>query len=136
MRYIKTIRHCALPRLAGAACLMLLIAGNAPARELTLPSGMGGVPDIGAIPCHVFAEMLVVGPQGTRLSLLTWTGGYLYATTGQSMEQLVSAANRAGGNWGFASITDHFVSYCEANPEAVTRAAAEDLAGQLGAPRN
>ena len=116
---------------ATVAALAILATGNSAAKELTLPAGMGGVPDIGAIPCSVFTNMLVIGPLGTRHSLLTWTEGYLYAKTNRSMEEIVSGANAAGGTWNFGSITDHFVSYCEANPEASTGEAAQDLSAQL-----
>lgn len=127
----KPFHHRRLSAWAGAACLAMLTAGNLSARELVLPAGMGGAPDIGAIPCNVFSEMLVVGPLGTRLSMLTWAEGYLYAKTELSMEELVSSANEAGENWSFDTLTDHFVSYCKANPEAITRSAAEDLANQF-----
>ena len=113
--------------LSASACL----AATAAANELRLPDGMGGVPDIGAIPCHVFSEMLTVGPMGTRLSLLTWADGYLYAQSQQTMEEIVVQAMQRGDRWDFDRLTDHFVDYCAANPDDFTRDAVIDLEARL-----
>ncbi len=116
---------------AAVVALSTLTAGTSAAKEIMLPDGMGGVPDIGTIPCSVFTQMLVIGPLGTKHSLLTWAEGYLYAKTDRSMEELVSEANAAGAGWNFTALTDHFVSYCQEHPEAVTKSAVQDLAGKL-----
>ena len=126
-------RH-AFSLLLGLICTTGLMTGTAFSKELKLPSGMGGVPDIGAIPCEVFTNMLVIGPLGTRHSLLTWTEGYLYAKTERSMEEIVSAANAAGGKWDFETLTDHFVSFCDSNPDVPTREAAKALSDALAGP--
>lgn len=110
----------------------ILLAGNtALAERLELPKGMGGVADIGAIPCSVFSEMLVIGPLGTRLSLLTWADGYYYAKTARTMDEIVAAAKREGESWDFDRLTDHFASYCSDNPDATTRDAVVSLGEEL-----
>ncbi len=126
----STLRK-AFTAFAAVVALSTLTAGNSAAKEILLPDGMGGVPDIGTIPCNIFTQMLVIGPLGTRHSLLTWAEGYLYAKTDRSMEELVSEANAAGAGWSFTALTDHFVSYCQEHPEAVTKSAVQDLAGKL-----
>lgn len=117
-----------------AAGLLLALASAGAAAELVrLPRGMGGVSDIGAIPCKVFSQMVVVAPQGTRLSLLTWAAGYYSATSGKALFDVVSAANAGGGPpWDFERLTGQFVAYCAANPEAITSEAVKDLGRQLG----
>ncbi len=121
------------PRFALLAGLLLAIAGGSASAELLkLPRGMGGVSDIGAIPCKVFSEMIVVAPQGTRLSLLTWAAGYYSATSGKALFDVVSAANTAGATWDFERLTGQLVDYCAANPEAVTSEAVKDLGRRLG----
>jgi hypothetical protein len=113
------------------AIATLLISESAVAAKLKLPQGMGGVPDIGAIPCSVFSEMLVVGPLGTRHSLLTWANGYWYAQTGKATDELLAIAEAGGDSWDFERLTDHLVAYCAANPEAVTRDAVTSLGAEL-----
>jgi hypothetical protein len=122
-------------RRASLALVLLLAGGNAPAGTLVLPPGMGGVPDIGAIPCSVLTKMMVVGPLGTRHSLLTWTAGYLKALSGRSLQELVDAAGTAGRPWTYEQLGDDLVAYCAANPKAVTAEAASSLAGKLGVGR-
>ncbi len=100
------------------------------AEKIALPPGMGGVPDIGAIPCRVFTEMLVIGPLGTRHSLLTWANGYFYARNEKNLDELIAAA-AAGDDWDFTRLTEHFVEYCAANPEAMTREAVVSLGAEL-----
>ncbi len=107
------------------------MSGTVSADGLKLPAGMGGVPDIGAIPCNVFTEMLVIGPLGTRHSLLTWANGYYYGTTGKTIDELLAMAASAGQQWDFYRLTDHLAAFCEKNPDAITRAAAMDLANEL-----
>lgn len=123
----------------------LLIAQTATAAKVRLPAGMGGVPDIGAIPCEVItgktdpdtggieanSGMVHVAPMGTRLSILTWTNGYLFARTGKSLDQLVTDAEANGQAWDFDRLTNHLVEYCSANPAAITREAARDLETKL-----
>jgi hypothetical protein len=110
---------------------MFAAAGPAVAAKLKLPEGMGGVPDIGAIPCSVLTKMLVVGPKGTRLSLLTWANGYYYATYAATTEELLDAAESAGESWDFDRLTDHLVGFCAKNEDALTREAVIDLGEQL-----
>jgi hypothetical protein len=117
------------------ALVLLLAAGPASAGKLTLPPGMGGVPDIGAIPCSVLTDMMRIGPLGTRHSLLTWTAGYLKALSGKSLQELTDAASVAGRSWTYAQLGDDLVGYCAANPTAVTADAATSLAGKLGVGR-
>ncbi|WKZ11644.1 MAG: hypothetical protein QY320_11215 [Gammaproteobacteria bacterium] len=120
------------------ALIIGLLFGSAgvPAANVKLPAGMGGVPDIGAIPCRVFSQMIVVGPLGTRLSLLTWAAGYFAATSGKTLDEVVTAAAEAGGGeWTFDRLTAHLVDYCAAKPEAATAAAVRDLGTTLGAVR-
>jgi hypothetical protein len=128
-----------LPSCAGRralyALVLLLAAGSAPAGKLTLPPGMGGVPDIGAVPCSVLTDMMRVGPLGTRHSLLTWTAGYLKALSGKSLQELADAASAAGRSWTYAQLGDDLVAYCAANPGALTADAATSLAGKLGVAR-
>jgi hypothetical protein len=92
---------------------------------------MGGVPDIGAIPCEVFNNMMKIGPLGTRRSLLTWAEGYYHAKSGKTIDEILVDANKAGHSWDFDSLTGHFVDYCAANPEAQTSAAVIDLGERL-----
>jgi hypothetical protein len=109
----------------------ILCGSMALAERLELPAGMGGVADIGAIPCSVFSEMLGVGPLGTRHSLLTWADGYYYAQTQKTIDELLAATEQAGESWDFDRLTDHFVDYCAENPEAITRDAVISLGAQL-----
>jgi hypothetical protein len=112
--------------------LSLLMFGSATqAERLELPKGMGGVADIGTVPCEVFTRMLVIGPKGTRLSLLTWADGYYYARTEMTLDEIVAAANKSGESWDFERLTDHFAEFCAANPEAITRDAVVSLGTQL-----
>lgn len=113
------------------ACL-LLAAGSAAAEKLVMPKGMGGVPDIGAIPCEIFNQMMVVGPLGTRHSLLTWTAGYVQAFTGRSLQDVADAADVRNGPWTYDRLADELVAYCKANPQAAARQAAVNLARTLG----
>jgi hypothetical protein len=128
-----------LPSRAGRralpAIVLLLATGSASAGKLVLPPGMGGVPDVGAIPCAVLSDMMRIGPLGTRHSLLTWTAGYLKALSGQSLQELVDAASANGRSWTYVQLGDDLVAYCAANPKAVTADAAANLAGKLGVSR-
>jgi len=122
------MKNCSL---ALIAMVSMLFTSVALAERLELPKGMGGVADIGTIPCDVFNQMLVVGPQGTRLSLLTWADGYYYARTEKTMDELVAAAKQSGESWDFERLTDHFTEFCAANPEAITRDAVVSLGNEL-----
>jgi len=97
------------------------------AGKLQLPLGMGGVPDIGAIPCGVFNKMIVAGPLGTKRLLLTWAEGYYFAQTGKTLDQILQASETAGKSWNFEYLTEYFVTYCAKDPEALTSAAVADL---------
>ena len=92
---------------------------------------MGGVPDIGAIPCAVFNQMIIIGPLGTRQSLLTWAEGYFHAKSGKTIDEILEDARASGKSWDFDRLTGHFVAYCAVNPEAMTMAAVTDLGEQL-----
>jgi len=117
--------------LALIAMVSMLSTGVALAERLELPKGMGGVADIGTVPCEVFNQMLVIGPLGTRLSLLTWADGYYYARTEKTMDELVAAAKQSGDSWDFERLTDHFTEFCAENPEAITRDAVVSLGNEL-----
>ncbi len=108
-----------------------LMSNSALADKLVLPSGMGGVPDIGAIPCDVFNKMIVIGPLGTKRLLLTWAQGYYHAKTGKTIDEILEDAEKAGQSWDFDSLTAHLTDYCAADPEAPTSAAVADLGAQL-----
>jgi hypothetical protein len=117
--------------LAATACVAVpFIAVPSAAAPLKLPEGMGGVPDIGAIPCSVLTQMMVVGPKGTRLSLLTWAEGYYFAKTGKSLDEILESRPAEEQN-DFFGLTDHLVDYCAANPEVITRDAVIDLGAKL-----
>jgi len=109
----------------------VLLGNTASAEKLQLPPGMGGVPDIGAISCDVFNKMMVIGPLGTKLLLLTWAQGYYHAKSGQTIDEILKAAQEAGQPWDFDSLTGHLADYCAANPEALTSAAIVDLGERL-----
>ena len=111
--------------------ITVLLGNTASAEKLELPAGMGGVADIGAIPCGVFNDMIVIGPLGTKRLLLTWAQGYYHAKSGKSIDELLEAAEKTGQAWDFESLTGHFVAYCAANPEAFTSAAVIDLGERL-----
>jgi len=124
------MRTRALAAPIGAALLMLL-AQPAAAAKLRLPDGMGGVPDIGAIPCSVFNEMVSIGPLGTKRLLLTWAQGYYRARSGKTMDEILQGAEEAGQSWDFDRLTGHLVEFCAAAPEASTSAAVADLGDRL-----
>jgi hypothetical protein len=113
---------------AGLLCTAVALAGE----KLVMPRGMGGVPDIGAIPCSVFNEMTVVGPLGTRHSLLTWSAGYLQALTGKSLQEVVDGADSGNAPWTYDRLADALAGYCAKNPQALTRDAAASLSRSLG----
>jgi hypothetical protein len=115
---------------AAASVAVPFVAVPSAATPLKLPDGMGGVPDIGAIPCIVLTEMMVIGPKGTRLSLLTWAEGYYYAKSGKSLDEILES-RPAGEQNDFFGLTDHLVDYCAENPEAITREAVADLGAKL-----
>ena len=104
---------------------------RASAGKLRWAAGMGGVPDIGGIPCRVFNEMIVIGPLGTKRLLLTWAEGYYHAKSGKTIDEILADAKSAGRSWDFDSLTGHFVDYCAADPEALTSAAVADLGERL-----
>jgi hypothetical protein len=123
------------PAAAGRAALaatLALACGSAAAEKLVMPAGMGGVPDIGHIPCVVFNEMMVVAPLGTQHSLLTWAAGYLKGATGKSLQELADAVPPAGEPWTYERMAGGLVAFCASNPQATTDAAAADLARALG----
>ncbi len=113
------------------AIFLLVLTHTANAGKLQLPKGMGGVPDIGVIPCEVFTRMIKVGPLGTKRLLLTWAEGYYHAKTGKTFDEILAAAEQAGETWDFTRLTDHFEAFCAADPEALTSAAVADLGEQL-----
>ncbi len=108
-----------------------LMSNTAMADKLILPSGMGGVPDIGAIPCDVFNKMIVPGPLGTKRLLLTWAQGQYHSKTGKTFDEILGDAAAAGQHWNFDSLTGHLTEFCAANPEALTSAAVADLGKKL-----
>jgi hypothetical protein len=118
-------------RHALAACVLLLAAGGASAEKLVMPDGMGGVPDIGAIPCGVYSEMVRISPLGSRHSLITWSAGYLQAVTGKPLQEVVNAADRTGSPWTYQRLGDELTDFCKANPKVITRDAVATLATKL-----
>jgi len=119
-------------RRALPALVLLLAAGGASAEKLTMPDGMGGVPDIGAIPCSVFSAMMERGPLGTRHSLITWSAGYLKAASGKTLQHLADAAGAGGAPWTYQKLGDELEAWCTANPTAMTADAAASVAAKLG----
>jgi hypothetical protein len=113
------------------ALALLLAAGGASAEKLVMPKGMGGVPDIGAIPCEVYSEMVRIAPLGSRHSLITWSAGYLQAVTGKPLQEVVNAADRTGPPWTYDRLGDEFTAFCKANPKALTRDAVISVARSL-----
>lgn len=127
MNVLNRNRRClALPALA-----LLLAAGSASAEKLVMPRGMGGVPDIGAIPCEVYNDMMRIGPLGTRHSLITWSAGYLNAVTGKPLQEVVNAVDRTGPAWTYNRLGDELTAFCKANPKALTRDAVLSVARAL-----
>ena len=122
----RNFRRQALP-----ALVLLLAAGGASAEKLVMPKGMGGVPDIGAIPCEVYSEMVRIAPLGSRHSLITWSAGYLQAVTGQPLQEVVNAADRTGPPWTYDRLGDELTAYCKSNPKALTRDAVISVARSL-----
>lgn len=110
---------------------LCLLSDVALAEKLQLPAGMGGVPDIGAIPCSVFNEMIVPGPLGTKRLLLTWAQGHYHAKTGKTFDEILDDAEKAGRSWDFDSLTGHLARFCAENPEALTSTAVADLGAKL-----
>lgn len=109
----------------------LLACLSAAADPIQLPSGMAGVPNIGAIPCHVFTEMLDKGPKGVRLSLLTWAEGYFFARSGETLNEMIETAPKTDEAYDFYGITDRFVEFCAANPDSLTHEAVLAFGGEL-----
>lgn len=122
-----------LPAQILPALALLLASGGAAAEKLVMPPGMGGVPDIGAIPCKVFNEMNRIAPLGTRHSLITWSAGYLKAVSGKPLQEVVNAADRTGPPWTYDRLAGDLVAYCAANPTAITGDAVSTVAKTLGA---
>lgn len=85
--------------------------------QVQLRPGMMGVADIGATDCALFSEMHYNGPTGMRHHVLTWVQGYVYAKTGGNIDTLL-AQLPADSGWDFDSLSDVFVEYCQANPDA------------------
>jgi hypothetical protein len=110
---------------------LLLAAGSASAEKLVMPKGMGGVPDIGAIPCEVYSEMVRVAPLGSRHSLITWSAGYLQAVADKPLQEVVNAADRTGPAWTYERLGDELTAFCKANPKAPTRDAVRSVARAL-----
>jgi len=110
---------------------IMVLSDNALAGKLKLPLGMGGVPDIGTIPCRVFNKMIIAGPLGTKRLLLTWAQGYYHAQMGKTLDEIIQDAETAGQSWDFDSLTGYFVDYCAENPEALTSAAVIGLGEKI-----
>ena len=91
--------------------------------QLRLRPGMMGVADIGASDCAMFNEMHYNGPTGMRHHVLTWVQGYVYAKTGSNIDAMLARMPEDSG-WDFDSLSDVFVDYCQANPDAKVSAAA------------
>lgn len=118
-------------RRALPAFVLLIAAGGASAEKLVMPNGMGGVPDIGAIPCEVYSEMVRIAPLGSRHSLITWSAGYLQAVTGKPLQEVVNAADRTGPAWTYQRLGDELTAFCTANPRLITREAVLNVARAL-----
>lgn len=85
--------------------------------QLQIRPGMMGAADIGASDCSMFNEMHYNGPTGMRHHVLTWVQGYVYAKTGSNIDAMLARLPEDNG-WDFDSLTDVFVDYCQANPDA------------------
>lgn len=118
-------------RPALAALVLLFAASGASAEPLVMPRGMGGVPDIGAIPCEVFSEMVRISPLGSRHSLITWSAGYLQGVTGKPLQDVLNAADRTDPPWTYQRVGDELTAFCKANPKVTTRDAVAALAAKL-----
>lgn len=127
LQYVSLVRR-GLP-----AFVLLIAASGASAEKLVMPKGMGGVPDIGAIPCEVYSEMVRIAPLGSRHSLITWSAGYLQAVTGKPLQEVVNAADRTGPAWTYQRLGDELTDFCKANPKAMTRDAVLGVARALDA---
>ena len=100
------------------------IAPIASAEPLRLPSGMSGFADLGTVQCDYFVELLPIGPKGFRQSLMTYAQGFVYAKSGQTLDQVLAAQDK---DWSFESLSDEMVAYCVANPEKSVPDAAAHL---------
>jgi len=125
---MRTINHSAAML---ALALTLVFADTAFAERLTLRPGMTGVPDLGAISCELFNEIHPNGPTGLEQMILTWAGGYFYARTGKTIDEVLALPSNAGEAWDFDSLTGHIVAYCAAHPDAQVPEAVIDLWGRL-----
>ena len=85
---------------------------------------MTGFADLGVIQCDDFIELLPIGPKGFRQSLMTYAQGFIYAKSGQSMDQVL--ADRDGA-WTYETLSDEMVKYCAANPDKSVPDAAAHL---------
>lgn len=119
------------PGMATTLMLMLIVADTAFADRLTLRPGMTGVPDLGAIGCELFNEIHPNGPTGLEQQILTWAGGYFYARTGKTIDEVLELPSNANEPWNFDSLAGHIVAYCAAHPDARVPEAVIDLWGEL-----
>lgn len=93
---------------------------------LKLRPGMMGAADIGGSDCALFNEIHPYGPTGLQHQVLTWTQGYIFAETGQTIDEVL-AELPPGNGWDFDSLTGYIVDYCAENPEVRVSTAAVAL---------
>ena len=104
-------------RLKACTAALLLAVSAATNAEYTLPPGMTGVADLGAIDCATFSHMYPAGPTGVGQAVLAWAQGYIYAQSGHSLGDALEEVS-AGSDWDFYSLREFIVNYCEQRPEA------------------
>ena len=121
--------------LALTGCLLIWVQPGLADSQVRLHPGMAGVADIGASDCALFSEMHYNGPTGMRHHVLTWVQGYVHARTGSNIDALLAAMPEDNG-WDFDNLTDVFVDYCQANPEAKVSEAAIALWTALSAGKS
>jgi len=106
---------------------VLLLSLSVVADELQLRPGMTGVPDLGAIDCATFNHIYPAGPTGMEQAVLYWAEGWLYARSGLTMDELLSAQAPGSRAWDFDALTGHIVDFCAAHPDRPLPAAVADL---------
>ena len=114
------------------AAALLLSTSAATNAEYTLPPGMTGVADFGAIDCATFTHMYPAGPTGVGQAVLSWAQGYIYAQSGHSLGDALEDVS-AGGDWDFYSLREFIVNYCEQKPEAPLPEAVTELWATISA---
>jgi hypothetical protein len=103
--------------LISVALIVSLCAISAARAEYALPPGMTGVADLGAIDCGTFNAMYPNGPTGMSQAVLAWAQGYIYAESGQTLDEVI-AGLPADNAWDFFSLSSFVVEFCAQQPDA------------------